>query len=524
MAQNAPEVVDLIDESVVVRDLQGRIHQWNAASQRLYGWSCEEAVGFAIEALLHADHPPPPQGVSRRLLETGAWEGELTRSTKSGTTVRVEARWRLRRDGAGAPRDIVEIGRDAARHNPVEGQLGVAESRYRNMFHAVAVSFWELDFRPLNAVIDALRAAGVTDLVVHARENPGFTEQLLADVVVTDVNEASLQLFGATRREDLFGDTARFWPAASRTVFLRSLNAALHYVPRFQAETRMATLDGREIDVIFTTCAPPGDGETRTVLIGILDVTERVAARSALQRMQAELAHAARVSVLGELTASIAHEVNQPLAAIATNGEVGLRWLDRPDLEVAEVRAIVTDVVADARRAASIIARIRDMAVRREPEPKPLSLNEVIEEAMLFLHHDLRARRVEVALDLAPDLPMVVADRTQLQQVVVNLTVNAMQAMTDASSPRREVLASSRLLAEGVVQIAIADSGPGIAAAARDRLFDSFFTTKPDGLGIGLPICRSIIEAHGGTIGAANRAGSPGAEVVFTLPETRPSP
>src|SRR5271156_3071069 len=245
-------------------------------------------------------------------------------------------------------------------------------------------------------------------------------------------------------------------------------------------------------------------------------VCERVEAQTKLSRMQAEFAHAARVSMLGELTASIAHEVNQPLGAILTNGEAALRWLNRPEPDLAELRMLSTRTIADARRAGDIIRRIRNMATHGEPEETPLALNDVVEEVMLFLRPELKRQGVDATLDLAPDLPAVTADRVQLQQVFANLAVNAMQAM--ALQDERRLTIRTALMDERIVRAEIEDTGHGIDADHLDRLFQSFFTTKDGGMGIGLAICRSIIEAHGGRIEAANLPGRRGAPFHFTLP------
>jgi C4-dicarboxylate-specific signal transduction histidine kinase len=277
-------------------------------------------------------------------------------------------------------------------------------------------------------------------------------------------------------------------------------------------------VDGREIDVLFFVTAPPEMRDKGMVLVGNIDISEQVAGRAVLRQLQAELAHAGRVSMLGELTASIAHEVNQPLAAIATNGAAGLRWLSRAEPEIGEAKALLQRMSDDSRRAAEIIARIRGMAVRRAPEPAPLMLDAMVQEAVQFLQHELRGQHAQLRLQLAPNLPAVQGDRVQLQQVIVNLVVNALQAMAQAGSPRRELRIETALTTAGEIELAVLDSGPGIAPEHLDRLFESFFSTKPNGMGLGLPVCRSIIEAHGGRLVAGNRRDDGGARFLVTLP------
>jgi C4-dicarboxylate-specific signal transduction histidine kinase len=252
-------------------------------------------------------------------------------------------------------------------------------------------------------------------------------------------------------------------------------------------------------------------------LVGLIDVSDRVKAQAALAKVQADVAHAARVSVLGELTASIAHEVNQPLTAIHTNTEASLLWLARDPPDIGEVRQLAERTATQVERAANVLRRIRSMATRNDPAPTWIDLREIIEEALLLLAHELERHGVDTELRFAPDLPKIYGDRIHLQQVIVNLTVNAIQATADGVSADRVVSIRASKAPSGDVLVVVEDTGPGIAADAVGRLFESFFTTKKDGMGIGLAICRSIIEAHGGRILIGPRADRSGARVEFTL-------
>jgi PAS domain S-box-containing protein len=250
----------------------------------------------------------------------------------------------------------------------------------------------------------------------------------------------------------------------------------------------------------------------------VQDVTQRRLSEEALAKVRSELAHVARITSLGVLTASIAHEVNQPLAAIITNGETGLRWLDRPEPNLDKARELTARVVTDARRASEIIDRIRTMAAHRTPKATLLSLGEIVEESMIFLRHEFQSKSISVSVDLAPALPEIVGDRTQIQQVIVNLAINAVQALAQSETMRRSI--SIRTVRPDVrtVGCTIEDSGPGIDPTHLPRLFDSFFTTKDSGMGMGLPICRSIVDAHGGQIRADNNSTLGGARFSFELP------
>jgi len=504
------DLFDLVHESIVVRDLAGRITAWNAASAALYGWSAHDALGRAAADLL-GDLPAPD------LLETGRWEGELKRRAADGRDLVVEVRWTVRRDTAGRPLEVIETGRDITARRQTEAALSLSEHRYRNLFAAMAAAFWELDFKPVGDMLRDLRSQGVTDFAAYLAEHPEVARAMMRVTTVIDVNDETVALYGGQTKADLMGDVERFWPEASTEVYAAAVVAAASRAASFSRETRLRKLDGEEFDALFTACFPRESVGRGTLLIGVIDLSARVRAERMLHELQAQFAHAARVSMLGELTASIAHEVNQPLAAISTNASAGMRWLSRPQPDLEELRAINTRVVADAERAARIIGRVRDMAMRRAPATEPLSINTLVEEAVLFLRHEAQGKGVMMDLSLAADLPSVLADRTQIQQVVVNLAANAIQAMAAAEGPR-QVGVRTALASDGRIAVTVSDTGPGIRPDDLPRLFESFFTTKADGMGMGLPICRSIIETHGGSIAASNNAQGPGASFSFSLP------
>lgn len=517
MVTDRPDILDLIHESIFLRDLAGRITMWNKACEELYGWPAEEAVGRDVRELLACENSAALDEIEAQVFATGRWEGEFTRISAGGAELVIDARWSLRRDEAGNPVGIVETGRDITSRKRADEALRLSQHRYHNMFQAMAASFWELDFFPVGKILNKLGRAGVTDFRRHFEENPEVIRDMMRATRVIDLNDQSVVLFGRGDKAELFGSVEPYWPEASNWVYAESVLAAIGGKLSYSAETKLRTIEGREFDALFTCCFPPETMGKGTLLIGIIDISERKEAHAALERMRADLVHAARVSMLGELTASIAHEVNQPLAAIATNAEAGLRWLARPEPDLEEVRALTKRIIADARRAAGIISRIRSMASGRTPEPALLPLNEVIEEAVRFLRHEIQAQGAELVVDFAAALPPVRADRIQLQQVVVNLAVNALQAMAAAGSPRRRLAIRTVLCETGTIRVTVEDSGPGLSPADADRIFDSFFSTKQSGMGMGLPICRSIVEACGGSIRAANGP-SGGAHFSFTLP------
>ena len=256
----------------------------------------------------------------------------------------------------------------------------------------------------------------------------------------------------------------------------------------------------------------------------MLDLTERKEAEQNLRESerryreaQAELAHVARVTALGELTASIAHEVNQPLSAVAANAEACLRWLDRatPDLDAA--RRSVEWIVNDNNRASAVIQRIRALAKKTEIERVPLDIHDVVLEVNALVRSELASHQVSLRIEFASALPMILGDRVQLQQVMINLVMNSIEAMQSVTDRPRELVIQLRQDEKRQTLVSVTDCGVGISAENADRLFNAFFTTKSSGMGMGLSICRSIIEAHGGRLWAT--ANQPhGATFQFTLP------
>ena len=232
---------------------------------------------------------------------------------------------------------------------------------------------------------------------------------------------------------------------------------------------------------------------------------------------QMELAHANRLAIVGQLTASIAHEVKQPVAATIANATAGLRWLDGPAPNVEEARQALTRIVKDGNRSAEVIDRIRALIKRAPPRRDSLEMNGAIREVIELTRGEALRNGVSVQVELADGLPLVQGDRVELQQVLLNLVVNAVEAMTGTSEGTRRLVINSENAGTGGVCVSVVDSGPGLAPGAIDRLFEAFYTTKPGGLGLGLCICRSIIEAHGGQLWASANV-TRGVTFQFTVP------
>lgn len=256
----------------------------------------------------------------------------------------------------------------------------------------------------------------------------------------------------------------------------------------------------------------------------IIDLTERKQAEARIlegerrvRELQSELAHANRVATMGQLSAWIAHDVSQPLSSVILNGNAGLRWLTADPPNVERARRTFERIVRDAHFAGDIIGRIRTLVRKTSPRREPVSLNEVVSETLMLVGAEAKSDGIVVQTDLAETVPVVSADRVQIQQVVLNLVVNAVEAMTADTAPQRILSVVSRRDASGHASVAVGDSGPGLTAEQRDRVFDAFHTTKPEGLGMGLAICRTIVESHGGSIWVTPNEPR-GAVFHFTLP------
>jgi len=285
----------------------------------------------------------------------------------------------------------------------------------------------------------------------------------------------------------------------------------------FEMEQRLRRADG-EYRWFFVRRVPLRDenGEVIRWYAAAHDIDDQKRAERALQTAQAELAHITRVSTLGEMSASIAHEVNQPLAAIVTNAQASLRWLGRdvPDLE--EARAAIGRVVEEAHRAGEVIHRIRGFLKKADPQMTQLDINDVVEEAVTLVQHEALRHGVTIRFEFASGLPPVRGDRIQLQQVIVNLALNGMEAMMSVQDRERALIVRTQRDQSDRILVAVAYVDAGIDPENLNRVFRAFYTTKPNGLGMGLSICRSIIEAHSGHLWACPNSG-PGMTFQFMI-------
>jgi len=470
-------LLDLTHDTVFVRDMHDVINYWNRGAEELYGWKRDEAVGKVTHDLLHTVFPLPLEEITAALLRTGRWEGELVHTKRDGTNVIVASRWSLQKDQSGHPVGTLETNNDITERRQAERVL----RRQANL---------------LEQTHDA----------VFAWEYPR---------TIVFWNRGAEQLYGFSR-EEAVGRSSHELLHTEHPTPTSDFEAALELEGEWTGELTQTTRDGRKILVESRHLLMREADDRRLVLETNRDITERKQAEEALRKAQAELAHVARVTTLGEMAASIAHEVDQPLSGVVINANASLRFLTGASPNLDEVRDGLQAIARDGRRASDVIARIRALARRTATEKEPLDLNEVIREVVALAEAEARRTRAKVRTELARSLPRVLGDRVQLQQVVLNLLLNGLDAMTAVVGRPRELVISTQREANDRVGVAVQDSGSGIDPQLAPRIFEAFYSTKRGGMGMGLSISRSIIEQHGGKLWVVPHDG-PGTTFHFTV-------
>jgi signal transduction histidine kinase len=409
-----------------------------------------------------------------------------------------------------------ELRKEIIERKRADAELRESERRYRYIFQSTGVSIWEEDFSQVKIAINDLKAKGVQDFRQYLATHPEFVQQAISMVKIIDVNDATVKLFEAQSRDELVVSLRQIFLPETQEVFAGELIAIAEGRTNFESETVLQTLKGDKLAVLFTITFPRQPAKLNIVLVSIMDITERKRADEVLHKTQAELAHVTRVATLGELTTSIAHEVNQPLSGVVLNGNACLRWLggDAPNLD--EAREAVRRIVRDGKRASDVITRIRALVRKTDPEKARLDMNDAIQEVAALAQGELRKNKVALRMELAADVLPVLGDRVQLQQVILNLVMNGVEAMAAVADRRRELLICSRQHESDQVLVAVQDSGVGIDRQNLEKVFNAFYTTRAQGMGMGLAISRSIIENHGGRLWAVPNDG-PGATFQFTL-------
>src|SRR5882724_5167469 len=472
-------LLDLTHDTVFARGMDDAITYWNRGAEELYGWTREEALGKVSHQIMNTIFPAPLEEINAELLRTGRWEGELIHTKRDGTQVVVASRWSLQRDERQRPHAILETNNDITERKRAEDALRRQANLLEQTHDAIIV--WEF---------------------------PGM---------IIFWNRGAEQLYGFSR-EEAIGRHSHELLRTLHPLPTAVFEADLEREGEWKGELTHTVRDGRKILVESRHVLIREPDGRRLVLETNRDITERKQAEGALRQAQADLAHVSRVTTMGELTASLAHEVNQPIAAAITDANTCLRWLTRvhPDLE--EAREAASRMAKDATRAGEIISRVRLLFQKGTPQRGLVDVNEVIREMIVLLNSEAIRYLTSVTTELAADLPQVMGDRVQLQQVVMNLIMNGIDAMKGVDGTR-ELAIKSQPAENKQLVISVSDTGVGLPPQHADQIFNAFFTTKLHGTGMGLSISRSIVESHGGRLWAADNSPR-GASFHLILPAT----
>lgn len=382
--------------------------------------------------------------------------------------------------------------------------LRASEARYRAIFDRTRVALWERDYSKLREFLMSLKSRGVTDAKTYAQSNPTFLKDCISKIEIVDANEAAVELLGAFAADVPGGIMHRIIPKDSDT-FTALLQAIMDGATYFEDNAEVFNEDGEPRFVLLGISFPKEPSAFSRVIVSMVDVTQREEARKALADAQAELGRASKAATVGALSASLAHELNQPLGAIAVASQTLIRWLDRtpPDIDAAKRSA--ERILRDSTRASDIFKNTRAMMMPAPRENETVDLPSLVNDTLTLMDHDLQRARTEVKVVQKTEIPEVPGIRVEMQQVLINLITNAAQAMAGSDAPRKRVTITLDAPSDADrVSISVRDTGRGLDADAQQNLFKPFFTTKENGMGIGLSICRSTIEAIGGSLDGHN--------------------
>jgi PAS domain S-box-containing protein len=495
--------------------LQGELEERKAKIRRLFDaniigifvWDVEGRILEANEAFLRIIQYDREDLVAGRV----HWSDLTPAEWRDDTARRVAE---VMATGTAQPREKEYFRKDGSRVPVLVGGAAVSEEQDQGIAFVVDLSERKRAEQELRASEARFRTFvdHATDALMLHRE----------DGTIVDVNRQACESLGY-RRDELIGMSPLDIDPDADKALLKRIRARLDAGEIVSFESRHRRKDGSVFPVEIRVREFRQGGQ-RFGLSLIRDITERKRAEAEAREgerryreMQMELAHANRVATMGQLTASIAHEVKQPIAATVSNAQAALRWVTREPPDLDEVRQALTHIVQDGKRAGDVVGRIRDLIKKTPPREDRFDINAAIHEVIELTHAEAVKTGVSVRTELADRLPLIQGDRVQLQQVMLNLIINAVEAMSGVSDGPRELLISTGTSDTGDVRVAVRDSGPGLTPAALERLFEPFCTTKPGGLGLGLSICRSIIEAHGGRLWASANVPR-GAIFQFTLP------
>lgn len=393
--------------------------------------------------------------------------------------------------------------------------LQSSEERYRTIFEQSRVALWERDYSEIRGLMMGLRARGINNLHDYAKSNPDFIAHCIARIPTIAANAAALELLGNVDMQNA-GSMDQFI-AQNDATFIDLLVAIFNNETHFEGKGRIITRDGSTKLVLLTVGFPENPANFNRVIVGMFDVTEREMAQKALFEAQAELALASRAATVGALSASLAHELNQPLGALVVNAQTLLRWLDRDPPDIQAVARSAERMARDSQRASDIIQNTRSMLGKREPVREAVSLVDLVCETRALMEGELTRNAIAFDMKAATEIPTVNAVRIEVQQVMINLITNAIQAMSETAQEQRRLSVTIEHATAATISVKVHDSGHGLSDETLANLFKPFHSTKETGLGMGLAICRSMLEARGGTLTASNHQRG-GALFEMTIP------
>jgi PAS domain S-box-containing protein len=477
-------VVETASDAIISIDDRGLIVFANPATATIFGYTTAELAGKPLTMLMPEYMRELHQSGFKKYLATGQrhinWQGtELTALRRNGEEFAVEVSFgELNRDGH---KTFTGILRDISKRKQAEQEMRRGEAFLTQAQHLS-------------------RMGGYSWRVA--------TNEIIGSEEFFNIYEIDPPLTPARLRARVHPDDL--------TLYEKMVEEARNGGNDFEWQYRLLMPD-KSIKYLHAVAHATRDDHGQLEYIAaVQDVTDRHLSQEALDRARADLAHVSRVMTLGTLTASIAHEIRQPLAAAVTDAKTCSRWLGRDQPDVGEAREATSRLVKDLTRASEIISRISSLFKKEAPKRESIGVNEVAEEMIVLLRGEARAHKISIQVDLADDLPRVLADPVQLQQVLMNLMLNAIDAMKGLSNPGMLTI-TSRREESGQVLMSVSDTGVGLTPEQTEQIFAAFFTSKAQGTGMGLTISRSIIESHGGRLWATSHTG-PGATFQFTLP------
>ncbi|MGY2733894.1 PAS domain-containing sensor histidine kinase [Sphingomonas sp. UYP23] len=507
-------LLDQAADAIVLRDPEGHVLLWNQGAARLYGAPRSVVMGTRHHDMLDSRFDVPRKQIDDMLEHDGYWNGEIQQTRTDGTLLTVSSRWTLQRDDTGAPWGILEISTDITERRAADRALDKSERRYRSIFHTLAVAVLEFDFTEVRTMLDEARASGVSDLSRHLADDAVFLKYVRSRIRVVNANPKALVLMGLQCRDRFLDRYCNFLPLSDED--LRSCLLALETGDiLFEREVTAPGPEGASLSLRITLHFPHEGEANDHIQCSMVDLTEHKQVSDDLARTRSDLEHAMRITSIGEVSGTIAHEVNQPLAAIRANVEAAQRWLTRGPDHIRQAMNALAEVAAAAAHAGDIVKGVRRLLSRSEREDLPIGIDEMIKDAARLVRLEVLDNRTELLLDLDGADSHVMGDRLLLQQALVNLATNALQALQGAEGARMLTISSS---VEGQTAIITArDNGPGFAPEIIENALEAFASTKRGGMGLGLAICRSAVEAHGGTVRIGNHEEG-GAIVEMRLP------